>query len=359
MHWWRQKINIVVLFIILLQISGRLAMSLALEHYVKRVLNTLPGYKAELHGVSISVFSVSYRIDSLRIYKPNRREKPLIEVPEVKISPDWEGLFRGRIASKISFEKPVLNITVDEPSNLYSIQSWISGFHWEERVQRLLMLEVNHLSIKDGELNFYDRMPDQPVHLFMRSLQMEATDLAHSINENDLQASKIFIQGTTMGEGRFTLAANISGQKNRPDLDVDLKLEHVNISALKHFFRVYTQTDIHHGDLNVYSEIAVLNGQIDGYVRPQFSGLMAQNARLVASTSEDTKLTARFPVEGRVSNLRTMYWPGVWNAFSKSFAEACKKSTGEAISFGRKRPIRMEKIWFDRERSFDERRMTR
>jgi hypothetical protein len=356
MRWWGQKINVFVIAIILLQISSRMAMPVVLEYYVKRVLNTLPGYKAELKSVSIHLLTISYQIDSLKIYKLSRHgEKPLLEAPVVKVSLDWQAVLNGRIASKIYFERPVLNITVDAPPNLYSIQSWIRGIHWRHRIQKLLMLKVNQVSVKDGELNFYDHMPERPVHLFLRSVQLQAVNLTHAIGRDDLLPAKIFMHSIATGEGTLSVSASINAQKVWPDLDVDVKLEHVNLKALRHFFSIYTQADVQQGDFNVYSEIGVLDGKIHGYVMPQFNSLQTENTVLIKNPAGNDRLSARLPVTGRVPSLQAMYWPGLWQVFSKSFTEACRKSSEETITFQRKRRTRLEKVWIYREHRLTDR----
>jgi len=75
---------------------------------------------------------------------------------------------------------------------------------------------------------------------------------------------------------------NLIKKREIPHLDLVLKFEGINMPALNDFFIAYSKVDIERGTFNLYSELAVNEVKITGYVKP-----IAQNIKVVNWEKDD------------------------------------------------------------------------
>jgi hypothetical protein len=341
--------------------------------YVNKVLSELEGYRGQIYDVDIHLLRGAYQIDSLKIFKINGNEEvPFIDIPLMDLSVEWNALFKGKVVGEIKFDKPVLNfISGKKTEGEGGSEQTGEDVDWTEPIKKLMPLQINRLTIEEGKVVFYDFTTKPKVDLSLSNVHLIAENLNNAKEQNDLLPSKVFIRATSIGGGNLEINMRINVLKEVPDLDMDMKFENVDLIALNDFFEAYAKIDIEKGDFNLYSEVAVKEGNINGYVKPLLNNLKVVDWKedkekpiklvwesIVGGVAEifenqpENQFATRVPLKGNISNVETSFWPTLWNIFRNAFVEAFARNTDDTITISTpaadgkgksKKEIRLEK----------------
>jgi hypothetical protein len=199
---------------------------------------------------------------------------------------------------------------------------------------------------------FYDFTTKPKVDIHLDSLNVVATNLNNAEKQKDRLPSKVTATATSIGGGRLTVNMDINVLKEIPDLDLNLKFEGINMPALNDFFIAYSKTDIEKGQFNLYTELAVNNANITGYVKP-----IAQNIKVVDwdkdkknpfnlvwqsivgvvveffENQKEDQFATKVPLQGNLKDIKSGVWPTIWNVFRNAFVQAFERNTDNTIKF--------------------------
>jgi hypothetical protein len=322
----------IVLIVLVVLVSIRLALPFLLTRHINSVLTTIPGYNGTVEDVDIHLLQGFYRVHDLRIYTAGSdHDMPFIRVPSLDVSIDWDALLEGSLTGELRFDRPELNFIANE-----------GGLHnygpadWCKPLKKLIPLDINHAMIDYGKITFTDSSTTPDVNIFLNNIQVDIQNLQNSKDNPDELPSRLFMQATSVGNGQLSMIMKMNVLKSLPDVDLDLKFENVNLPALKDFFKAYADADIENGNFNLYAELAVLNGHATGYVKPNFSNIKAEGKTqssdeqlriwntvashlLKMSRTTRNQFAKQVPVEDELQASNVPFWSSVWNIFRNTF----------------------------------------
>jgi hypothetical protein len=354
MRWKVSRTWRVVLIVLVVLVAVRLALPFIVTRYVNKVLSELEGYRGVIEEVDIHLFRGAYQIHGLKIYKVDgNKEIPFVDIPTTDLSIEWEALFQGAIVGEVGFIKPVLNFIASKKDGQPGTTTEQAGedVDWTEPIKKLMPFDINRLRIDDGKVTFYDFSTKPEVDIFLENVQLDALNLNNAKDNPEKLPSRIYLQALSIGNGQLNLAMRANVLKQVPDMDLDLRFENVNMTALNDFFGAYAKVDIEKGVFNLYSELAVNDGNITGYVKPLFNDLKVVDwkedkeqpvkliwesmvgflAEIFENQRED-QFATRVPLEGQIADVNTPFWPALWNVFSNAFVQAFENNTDGTIS---------------------------
>lgn len=346
----------IILAVVVVLIIFRLALPYMVTRYVNQVLSELPGYRGQIDGVNIALIRGAYQIDSLKIFRiAGSKEIPFIDIPVADLSVEWKALFHGDVVGEIHFEKPVLNFIAgkkrDGKDKGAGAEQTGDDVDWTEPIKKLMPLKINRLTIKDGTIAFYDFSTKPQVDLFLRKVHIDAQNLSNARGNEDILPSRVYLRARSIGNGLLSIYMKINVLKQMPDLDMDLKFENVDLPALNDFFGAYAKIDVEKGSFNLYSEVAVKDGQISGYVKPLLNNLKVVDwqkdkkkpVQLVWETiagfaveafenQPRNQFATRVPLDGKIASVESSFWPVLWNIFRNAFVAAFERDTDNTIT---------------------------
>jgi hypothetical protein len=355
MRWkGNRKLQIIVIILVVV-VAFRLTLPYFVTRYVNNVLNDLEGYRGQIYDVDIHLIRGAYQIDSLKIFKiDGNKEIPFIDVPLMDLSVEWESLFQGKLVGEVHFEDPDLNFIAgkkEKGKGESGGEQSGEDVDWTVPIKRLMPLKINRLTIADGKIMFYDFTTKPQVDLSLTNVQLEAQNLNNARKHKDMLPSTVKAQATSIGNGQLTIDMKINVLKQIPDLDLNLKFERVNMTSLNDFFDAYAHIDVEKGSFNLYSEVAVLDGKVSGYVKPLFNDLKVIDLKkdkdkplelmwesfvgLVAEVFENQskdQFATRVPLQGKISEVKSPFWPTLWNIFRNAFIQAFDRNTDNTIT---------------------------
>lgn len=133
---------------------------------------------------------------------------------------------------------------------------------------------------------------------------------------------------------------------------MDMKFEGIDMPSLNDFFLAYAGIDIERGTFNIYSEMTVNDGALEGYVKPVaqnvqvlswkkdksnplnliWQAIVGLFAEIFENQSED-QFATKIPLDGNLKDIKTSTWPAIWNIFRNAFVKAFEKNTDDTIKF--------------------------
>ncbi|HLN93330.1 MAG TPA: hypothetical protein VK389_05670, partial [Thermoanaerobaculia bacterium] len=146
-------------------------------------------------------------------------------------------------------------------------------------------------------------------------------------------------------------------EKAGPDLDLDIRIEGTQMTALNDVWRTYGKFDVAGGQMSVYSQLRIKNGYISGYVKPLFKdvnvydpaqdknkpffkklyeGVVEGLGKLLKNRKEDRVATVA-RISGPVSNPDSSVWQILGKAIENAFVRAILPGFERELTFVRKK----------------------
>jgi uncharacterized protein involved in outer membrane biogenesis len=128
-------------------------------------------------------------------------------------------------------------------------------------------LDVNDVNISDSELGIINKASEPEYRLFVTGAQVKIQNLSNQAEEG---TATITAGGRFMNSGKTRLVARLRPKGKSPNFDLQLAVDQSELKALNPLLKAYIGADVVAGQFSFYSEIAVRNGSINGYVKPLF-----------------------------------------------------------------------------------------
>jgi hypothetical protein len=338
----------IVMGVVLLLILLRIALPSLVKRYVNRQLNELPGYTGNVQNIDISLWRGAYAIDQLLLKKRADTSKyPFLQIAHCDLSIEWKSVWKGKLVSEIVLDKPAIYI-LKETADLSKEPS---KDHWTETVKALMPIKINRLQVNRGTFKYLDRQASPHVNLYLDSLQMIAHNLANVEEKSSRLPSTVVLTGTSIGGGSLKGDMKLNILKAMPDFDMNMQITNVRLTSLNGFIKAYGKFDVERGTLNMYSELKLIDGSIEGYAKPFIKNLKVLNWKkdkkeggilqaakeavigLFGKVVENPKrktIATKIEIKGNVNDPKTSGWEtflGILkNAFIKAFNQGIEGS---------------------------------
>jgi hypothetical protein len=130
-----------------------------------------------------------------------------------------------------------------------------------------LLVRLDQFHVTNSNLGLVNRTKDPPFRLFVSDADLAVTNLSNQFVEGPARAT---LTGRFMGSGRARASGSYRPEKVGPDLDLEVRVDGVQMAAMNDVWRAYGKFDVVGGIMTVYSQVRIKNGQISGYVKPLF-----------------------------------------------------------------------------------------
>lgn len=331
----------ILLGIVLLVITFRMMLPTIVKNYVNNTLDDLPGYTGYVEDIDIRLIRGAYTIDTLVLKKrTDTTNYPFLEIRHADLSIAWKQLFKGKIVGEIILDKPSIHILAETPE--LAVEP--SKDHWTETLKDLMPLTINKLEITNGEFTYLDRTSSPEIDLYIHNMRLTAKNLANVEDSTTTRLpSSVDLSGVSIGEGDLNLDMRVNVLKEIPDFDMNMKLTSVDLTDLNNFIKAQGKFDVERGDLDLYSELRLMDGEIDGYVKPFIENLKVLDwkkdkeqggiinaakeavigfvSKVVENPKED-KIATTVPIQGNIHHPETDGWETFVGILKNAFIEA-------------------------------------
>jgi hypothetical protein len=133
-----------------------------------------------------------------------------------------------------------------------------------------LAITIDSIQLTDAELGFVDRSREPDYRVFVSRLAAVVSEWTNQHNE---APSRFRAQGTFMGSGDTRIAGIFRPDRDGADFDLAVAIQDTRLESMNDLLRAWANIDVTDGLFSFYSELRVVDGQLDGYVKPLFSDL--------------------------------------------------------------------------------------
>lgn len=338
----------VIVLIILLLIALRAYLPIWAKDYVNEALNDIDGYSGGVEDVDINLWRGAYSIQNLILNKDgNNVKKEFLNIDNIDLSIQWGALLDGRIVSEVSLDNARANFIVSDDAALQTG----TDVDWTKPIEELMPIDINIVKFNGGKISYLDYSTSPDINLYIADISGEITNLRNVKDRAQALPSKLNITGNSIGGGSMNISGGLNILKQIPDFDINAELENVNLPAINDFARKHAGLDFTEGNLNIYSEFVIKDGNIVGYVKP-----LATNIDVV-SLEQDTgpleilwesiasviieifknqskdQFGGKIPISGSLKGIDANGWATFTSILHNAFVRAFEKDTDGSIRF--------------------------
>ncbi|PKA97278.1 uncharacterized protein DUF748 [Flavobacteriaceae bacterium MAR_2009_75] len=344
----KKKRYIVPITIIILLVAFRLLLPFIVKKYVNNVLADIPGYYGQVKDIDIALVRGAYVIDSLYLNKVNAdSEVPFLNLGVTDISVEWKSLLKGKIVSEIVMTRPEF-IYVFEDQQTDSLSDPDID-DWSKALTDLVPIDINNLKIINGKAAFVELTADPTIDLYLNEVNLNATNLRNVVRTERELPSTVHATAISIGEGKVTLDGKMDLVKEIPDMDASFSLENASVTAFNDFTNHYAGIDFAEGDFNLYSEIAIADGFLTGYIKPLLkdSKLIEKEDKFfeklwegfvgffkfILKNQGNNTLATKVPIEGDLNQVKSKVLPTVFNLVKNAWISAYKGVVDNEVDY--------------------------
>src|SRR5690606_1221949 len=161
--------------------------------------------------------------------------------------------------------------------------------------------------------------------------------------------------GTSVGQGHLIINMKVNVLKEIPDFDMNMELTSVNLTSLNNFIKAQGTFDVERGNLDIYSELKLMDGELNGYVKPFIKNLKVLDWKedskkeeggilnaakeavigLFTKAVENPKkeqIATTVPIEGNVNDPETSGWATFLGVLRNAFIEALNRGIEGSVN---------------------------
>jgi hypothetical protein len=347
--FYRKKKFLFPIILLIILISLRLYLPVWVKGYVNEILADIPGYYGQVDDIDISLYRGAYVIEGLYLNKVDAQTQvPFLDFPKTDISVEWNALFDGAIVAEITMLSPKV-IYVMEDQNAESEEENANVEDWTNALKGIVPLEINNFKVTDGTLALVGLMAEPNIDLQINKLNLSAQNLRNVVETKRVLPSPITATAVSFGGGNVKLDGNLNLFKEIPDMDISLSLEKANVTALNDLTSYYAGLDFESGTFELYSEIAIADGYLKGYLKPMLTNTemigkedgfletlwegFTSFFKFILKNKGTNTIATEVPIEGDLNNPQTSVWATIGGIFKNGWFKAFKGETDESIEY--------------------------
>lgn len=347
-HRWRYALGGFLLLLMVALIAGRLYLPIWLTDYVNKTLNNIPGYRGGVTAIDVHLYRGAYTIHGLKLNKLNAGVPvPFLDINTVDLSLQWGALFHGRIVSDVHLYRPVITFAKGKKGG----EQTGKETNWNDPIKKLMPIDINLVEVVNGKIAYRDFGSRPPVDIYITNLNGTLNELRNTEDANVALPSSMDFRGDSIGKGKLAVKGRLNVLTPEVDMDLDGKLEGAELTAFNSFSNAYGAINFKEGSMDIYTELAVKGGRVDGYVKPIVRNLsvdrvpegtnpiqvlwstVATFLLEIFSNQPNDQFATKVPLTGTLSNVQTEFWPTLGGIFRNAFVKALSKGTDGEVEF--------------------------
>ena len=139
-----------------------------------------------------------------------------------------------------------------------------------------LLIRADQVNLTECTLGLVNEAVSKPYRVFLADTDFHLSNFSNQFSQGPAQAR---LKGKFMGSGLTTASVNFRPEKGGPDLDLHLKIEDTQLTAMNDLLRAYGDFDVSAGVFSLVTELHIKNDTISGYIKPFFKGVKVYDRR--------------------------------------------------------------------------------
>lgn len=202
-----------------------------------------------------------------------------------------------------------------------------------------LLVKADRMRITGSNFGIVNKSAKPAYRVYLNDTGLELRNFSNQFSEGP---ASLYLKGNFMGSGETVASGTFRPETQGPDFNIRIAIKETQMAAMNDLFRAYGKFDVSSGLFSFYSELAVKNNKVTGYVKPLFRDLKVYDKRTDSEKSEFRKLyeemvggVARLlenrprgavatetPVSGSPGEPKTSTWAALGNLLRNAFFQA-------------------------------------
>ncbi|MEZ0486778.1 DUF748 domain-containing protein [Fibrella aquatica] len=348
----KRSVKILIALLVLI-IVARLLLPWFVLRYVNKTLADMGDYTGYVDDIDIALLRGAYQINDLTIKKINGKVKePFIEIPRTDLSVEWQSLFKGKLVGEVECYEPELNFAF---SNNEATSQTGEGADWTKLVKDLLPIQINRFAVINGRIDLASLVTKPRADMSFHNVNGELRNIRNVEEKAGSLPSPVWLTGDVPGYGgTMRFDANMYLLKELPDFNYNLKFTNLQLVKLNPLAREYANVDFERGTMSVFSEMAMNDGKLNGYLKPLtkdmkvfklkepgekrtvgrfFTELLAEAGSEVLENQKRDQVATRVPLTGTIDAIQTPVWPTIFGVLRNAYVEAFEQKFDDDVTF--------------------------
>lgn len=342
----------IVLALVVVLIAIRAALPFVIVEVANKKIDSFPGYDGYIGDVDLALWRGSVFVEDVSLVEiEGGRSDPFVSVKRVELSLNWKALLDRHLVMQVGLLSP--EVIVRMPAAPKKPEPVTPKKDWREQVKQMFPVTVDHFWIRDGRIRYVDGGSEPNLDVTLSEFSLDAQNLTNAQASTEKLYSPILLTAKTLGGGSLRVNVRVAALEEPPDFDLEISLRNADIRQMNDLFRTYGKFDFERGTLSFFSEMAAVNGKIEGYVKPLlenieianfpqdkaergffaavWEGIVAGGGQALKNKQFD-RFGARVPVSGTMSGPNVDVWESVVSILRNGLIRALSKSVEDTIS---------------------------
>jgi hypothetical protein len=202
-----------------------------------------------------------------------------------------------------------------------------------------LVLRARRVALVDSRVGFVNKRTTPNYRTFLDVARLQVENFTNQKSEGQMTAA---LTGRFMGSGPTEITAHFRPEVDGPDFDMRVGIEATDLRTMNDMLRAHGKFDVVAGAFSLYSELAVKNSEIHGWVKPLFRDVKAYDPAQDRDKSAMRKLYERavtgvaklmknaprkevateIDISGRLDNPKSSTFQAIVNLIQNAFFKA-------------------------------------
>ena len=131
-------------------------------------------------------------------------------------------------------------------------------------------IAVHDFDVNHSNFTYTDKTSNPNYKLFINDTELTIKNLS---NHQTKGPADLTLRGKFMGTGDTNIAGDFLASGQGPAFNLKVALLNTDLPSMNDLLRAFGRFDVAAGQLSVFSQVAVKDGNIDGYIKPMFANL--------------------------------------------------------------------------------------
>lgn len=344
----RRAVMWAIVVVVVAGLAVRAVLPTYVENYVNRALANLESYEGRVGDVDLALWRGGVHVEDTVIRKRNGEEGvPFFQAAAIDLSIEWKALFKGALVGEIYLLRPVLELIQDEEEG----DQLGEGVDWVAKLEELSPLRVNRLMVSNGVLNYRGARESALPELSLVNVTLLVTNLSNAISEEDELPSTLLMTARAPGGALAQLNGRFNMMTQPADMDMELTGEPVDLTELNPLIKRLTALDVERGMLGVYSEWAVKDAKLEGYLKLVMEDLEILDTKedstnplaliwqsvadlfvQITENQREDQFASKIPISGDLSAAKAGVIPSLVSILENGFVQALNRDVDDSIN---------------------------
>jgi hypothetical protein len=139
-----------------------------------------------------------------------------------------------------------------------------------------LLIRADQVHLTGCTIGMLNQAARKPYRVFLADTDLRMSNFSNQFSQGTAQ---LRLKAKFMGSGITTASADFRPEKGGPDLDLYVKIEETQLTAMNDLLRAYGDFDVSAGVFSLVTELHIKNDAISGYIKPFFKDMKVYDRR--------------------------------------------------------------------------------